>query len=126
MFDVMGYQITNEAFEKALLTARVHLKKGGLFIFDCWHGPAVVRNRPKNTRKIVYDPGGEKIVRSSKCKMNFASRVVDIRFMTKKICKKQAEDDKPGKPQNAVFILARNQGLAGKYEVCYQKGLPFF
>lgn len=83
MFNVMGYQITNEAFEKALLTARTHLKEGGLFVFDVWFGPAVLKDKPKSRTKVVYGTGGEKITRRSKCQTDVANQIVEISFVTK-------------------------------------------
>jgi SAM-dependent methyltransferase len=46
LFHVMSYQITNEDLIAAFQTAKHHLNKGGLFIFDCWYGPAVLKDRP--------------------------------------------------------------------------------
>ena len=47
LFHVVSYQTTNEDILAAFNTAREHLKKGGLFIFDCWYGPAVLTDRPE-------------------------------------------------------------------------------
>lgn len=46
LFHVMSYQITNKDLKAAFQTARHHLKNGGLFIFDCWYGPAVISDQP--------------------------------------------------------------------------------
>jgi SAM-dependent methyltransferase len=46
MFHVMSYQISNEALHAAFSTASAHLQPGGIFIFDCWYGPAVLSERP--------------------------------------------------------------------------------
>jgi len=46
LFHVMSYQRTNADLKAALGTAREHLAPGGLFIFDCWYGPAVLTDRP--------------------------------------------------------------------------------
>lgn len=46
LFHVMSYQISNEDIYKAFLTASEHLNTGGIFIFDCWYGPAVLTDRP--------------------------------------------------------------------------------
>ena len=89
MFDVMGYQITDEMFKRALLTANVHLKKSGLFIFDCWYGPTVLRGKLKNRIKVVCDRGGEKIARYSKCKLDTIGHTAEICFITKKYLKRR-------------------------------------
>src|SRR5262249_47425100 len=46
MFAVLGYQPTNADVRAALRTAHRHLRPGGLFVFDVWYGPAVLRERP--------------------------------------------------------------------------------
>lgn len=46
MFHVTSYQTTNADLEAAILTAKLHLNPGGVFIFDCWYGPAVLTIRP--------------------------------------------------------------------------------
>jgi SAM-dependent methyltransferase len=46
LFHVMSYQTTNDDLKAAFSTAAAHLSPGGLFIFDCWYGPAVLTDRP--------------------------------------------------------------------------------
>ena len=46
LFHVMSYQTTNADLVKAFATAKAHLKPGGLFLFDFWHGPAVLSEQP--------------------------------------------------------------------------------
>jgi SAM-dependent methyltransferase len=46
LFHVISYQPGNEDLAAAFATARAHLKPGGIFIFDCWYGPAVLTDRP--------------------------------------------------------------------------------
>jgi len=82
MFAVIGYQTTNDDFEKTLLRANKHLKKGGLFIFDCWFGPAVLADKPKNKIKKAKIKNGY-ILRETKCRFSLVSQVVDIFFKTK-------------------------------------------
>jgi SAM-dependent methyltransferase len=47
LFHVMSYQTTNADLKAAFTTVREHLKHGGLFLFDCWYGPAVLTQRPQ-------------------------------------------------------------------------------
>lgn len=44
---VLGYQHENEHVLATLANVRRHLRPGGLFICDVWHGPAVLLNRPQ-------------------------------------------------------------------------------
>jgi SAM-dependent methyltransferase len=46
LFHIMSYQRTNEDLIASLTTARAHLKPGGVFIFDYWYGPAVLKDPP--------------------------------------------------------------------------------
>ncbi|MGZ8393579.1 MAG: class I SAM-dependent DNA methyltransferase, partial [Nitrospira sp.] len=42
LFHVISYQATNNDLLAAFRTAREHLSAAGIFIFDCWYGPAVL------------------------------------------------------------------------------------
>lgn len=53
LFHVMSYQVTNEDLKSAFETAKIHLSNGGLFIFDCWYGPAVLTERSETRIKQV-------------------------------------------------------------------------
>ncbi|MCK4650930.1 class I SAM-dependent methyltransferase [Candidatus Babeliales bacterium] len=46
LFHVVSYQLTNDDLKKTFLSAAKHLNKEGIFIFDCWYGPAVLNNKP--------------------------------------------------------------------------------
>jgi SAM-dependent methyltransferase len=46
LFHVMSYQVSNEDLHAAFKTAKLHLKPGGVFLFDCWYGPGVLSDRP--------------------------------------------------------------------------------
>lgn len=55
LFHVMSYQTTNKDLQGVFETAKVHLKQGGVFIFDCWYGPAVLTDRPAVRIKRLED-----------------------------------------------------------------------
>ena len=46
LFHVVSYQTTNDDVRAVFASAADHLPKGGLFLFDVWHGPAVLTQRP--------------------------------------------------------------------------------
>jgi SAM-dependent methyltransferase len=52
---VISYQTTNEDLLAAFATVKAHLKPGGVFIFDCWYGPAVLSDRPTIRVKRLED-----------------------------------------------------------------------
>jgi SAM-dependent methyltransferase len=55
LFHVMSYQVTNADLQAAFATARALLEPGGIFIFDCWYGPAVLTDRPAVRVKRLED-----------------------------------------------------------------------
>ncbi|MGE4398259.1 MAG: class I SAM-dependent methyltransferase [Campylobacterales bacterium] len=46
LFHVASYQSGNDDLINYLKTAKEHLGKDGIFIFDCWYGPSVLSNKP--------------------------------------------------------------------------------
>lgn len=55
LFHVINYQTTNEDLKAEMETAAVHLKPGGLFLFDFWYGPAVLSDPPAVRVKRLED-----------------------------------------------------------------------
>lgn len=55
LFHVVSYQTTNDALRKTFANAARHLGAGGHFLFDAWHGPAVLTERPSVRVKRVED-----------------------------------------------------------------------
>src|SRR5262245_40026826 len=47
LFHVLCYQITDQDVLAVLATARQHLAPGAPFLFDIWHGSAVVSDPPR-------------------------------------------------------------------------------
>jgi SAM-dependent methyltransferase len=59
MFAVVGYQISDSAVRATLANVRRHLEPGGTFVFDVWHGPAVLAVGPSARVKVVPTSDGE-------------------------------------------------------------------
>jgi SAM-dependent methyltransferase len=55
LFHVISYQTSNQDLEDAIITAKTHLKPGGIFLFDCWYGPTVLSDRPVVRVKRLED-----------------------------------------------------------------------
>ncbi len=55
LFHVMSYMATNADLQLAFQTVRHHLSPGGICIFDCWYGPAVLHLRPSVRVKELSD-----------------------------------------------------------------------
>ena len=47
LFHVMSYLNDDDSINQSLKNIYYHLKEGGIFIFDCWYGPAVLYQRPE-------------------------------------------------------------------------------
>jgi SAM-dependent methyltransferase len=47
LFHVISYQTRNDDIRRAFATAKRSLRPGGVFVFDCWYGPAVLHQRPE-------------------------------------------------------------------------------
>jgi SAM-dependent methyltransferase len=80
MFAVMSYQATDEAIRGVCETARAHLSGRGIFIFDCWHAPAVLNEKPAARVKEVKLTGKEKMIRFTEPVMDARNHTVDVRF----------------------------------------------
>jgi len=79
MFHVINYQTSNEDLEMVFQTVKKHLKKGGLFIFDFWYGPAVLSDRPEK-RNLVMNNDSIEIKRSTLPEMNVNENLAVINF----------------------------------------------
>src|ERR1700730_11065603 len=55
LFHVVSYQTSNDALAGIFRTARSALSAGGLFVFDFWHGSAVLTQQPAVRVKSVAD-----------------------------------------------------------------------
>jgi SAM-dependent methyltransferase len=79
LFHVMSYQTSNDDLAAAFATAREHLKPGGAFIFDCWYGPAVLRQWPTVTEKTLSDDSTE-VYRKATPDIHVNENVVDVNY----------------------------------------------
>ncbi len=79
MFAVLGYQTTNSDVIAALNTARRHLSAGGLLIFDVWHGPAVLSQRPEQRMKTIDTENG-RIIRFASGEIDASNHVCHVNY----------------------------------------------
>lgn len=79
LFHVMSYQTTNDDLASSFATVREHLNPGGVFIFDCWYGPAVLSEPPVIRIKRLED---EKIsvLRIAEPVMHPNENLVDVNY----------------------------------------------
>ena len=103
MFAVMGYQTSNTALAAALRTARDCLVPGGLFLFDCWHGNAVLADRPAPRIKEI-DPGrGERIIRFTLPVVDEMRHIVTVNFKVWRIKGNEFTEADESHPMRYLF-----------------------
>jgi len=79
LFHVMSYQTSNEDLAAAFATAREHVKPNGIFLFDCWYGPSVLRQWPAVTEKHLEDDAIE-VNRRAEPVIHANENVVDVNY----------------------------------------------
>jgi len=79
LFHVASYQITNADLGAMFKTAVAHLKPGGVFLFDCWYGPAVLTDRPVVRIKRMYNDDVE-VLRIAEPVMHPNENIVDVNY----------------------------------------------
>ena len=79
LFNVVGYQTENESFEGMLKSINRSLTKGGLLMFDCWHAPAVLKDKPTDRVKEI-NVGERKIIRITKSELDITKNIIAITF----------------------------------------------
>lgn len=79
LFHVMSYQASNSDLTASFTTVREHLAPDGIFIFDCWYGPAVLVERPSVTIKRLEDVAVS-ITRIAEPTLNSAQNLVDVNY----------------------------------------------
>jgi SAM-dependent methyltransferase len=80
MFAVAGYQTGDADLAAMFATARRHLSRRGLFVFDLWHGAAVLAQRPENRQREfpAADEKGDTLIRSVSSVLDQAQKVVEL------------------------------------------------
>jgi SAM-dependent methyltransferase len=79
LFHVMSYQVSDTDVAAALDTAADHLAPGGLFLFDVWHGPAVLFQRPSVREKSAV-AGNLRVTRKATPELRMQDKVVIVNY----------------------------------------------
>ena len=79
LFHVVSYQVQDEDLAQIFATAARHLTAGGIFLFDCWYGPAVLKDPPTIRIKRFKD-ADTRIVRIAEPTMHFKSNVTEVSY----------------------------------------------
>ncbi|MCE0497075.1 MAG: class I SAM-dependent methyltransferase [Methylacidiphilales bacterium] len=79
LFHVVSYQTSNDDLLLTFAGAARHLQKGGVFLFDVWHGPAVLSERPSVRVKRVEDDT-TRLTRIAEPELDANAGVVTVRY----------------------------------------------
>jgi len=79
LFHVISYQTENDDLVNTFTTVKEHLKDRGIFIFDCWYGPAVLTSRPEVRIKRLED-NDIRILRISEPLLYPDKNIVDVNY----------------------------------------------
>jgi SAM-dependent methyltransferase len=79
LFHVVSYQVTDEDLAMTFATAAAHLAPGGIFLFDCWYGPAVLSDPPVVRAKRLED-AATSVVRTANPTMRPEENVTDVDY----------------------------------------------
>lgn len=79
MFAVMSYQTTNAELAAVCSGVAGHLRPGGVFCFDAWHGPGVLTDPPQPRERVIHS-GGRTVTRFTEPTMDAARHLVATRF----------------------------------------------
>jgi len=79
LFHVISYQISNDNLVRALENISRNLHDGGLFIFDCWYGPAVLGIKPEVRIKRCAGDGIE-LTRIAEPEVHTDKNTVDVKY----------------------------------------------
>jgi len=80
LFHVMSYQTSNDDLLAAFTTAWEHLNDGGVFVFDCWYGPAVLKQWPTVTEKNLEDESTH-VFRRATPTIHANENIVDVNYV---------------------------------------------
>lgn len=79
LFNVVGYQTSNEAIQGMLHGISEFLKPGGFFMFDCWYGPAVLKTPPTDKIKEIQERRN-RIIRLTRSQLLANLNIIEINF----------------------------------------------
>ncbi|NJB69184.1 SAM-dependent methyltransferase [Desulfobaculum xiamenense] len=79
LFHVMSYMTTNADLRAAFGAAARHLRPGGVFVFDCWYGPCVLAEPPREARRTAQ-ADGIRLERMTRPELDVRANAVSVHF----------------------------------------------
>lgn len=79
LFHVVSYQTSNAAVYQTFENAKKHLSPEGIFLFDVWYGPAVLKSPPAVRVKRLEDAIVE-VTRIAEPRIHWNQNTVDVNY----------------------------------------------
>lgn len=103
LFHVFSYLTTNEDLKQGFQTVYKHLKSEGLFLFDFWYGPAVLKQQPEVRTKHLSDETID-VERCARPEINYNENYVDVNYDLS-ICEKATASTQKIQEQHRMRYL---------------------
>lgn len=104
LFDSIGYVATNENILKVLRSVHKHLKPGGLFVFEFWHAPAMLKNfDPVRVRR--WKLTDRELLRISETKLDDAQQLAHVSYSVYEFLPNQTYKTLSETQTNRFFLL---------------------
>lgn len=118
LFHVMSYQVTNKDMQDVVNAAYQHLKKGGLFIFDCWYGPGVLTDPPTVRTKQMAN-SAINVTRLAHPLLNSVENTVDVNYtiLINPINSKEVTEIKETHKMRYIFVKEVELLIENKFEL---------
>jgi SAM-dependent methyltransferase len=113
LFHVVSYQVSNHDLSETFANAARHLQAGGVFVFDVWHGPAVLGERPAVRVKRVEDEH-VLLTRIAEPELDLNASVVTVRYSMLAEAKTGAKLEKFGEEHRMRYLFPTEIDLLAK------------
>lgn len=124
MFNVIGYQTTNDDINSTFKNVSSNLKPDGLFLFDCWYAPAVIADPPTDRMKEIK-LSRSRIIRLTQSAVQHQKNIVQIMFHVFSLAGKNLKDESVETHQMRYWSLPEISNLLEMNNLKLIKACPF-
>lgn len=122
LFDSIGYVQTNEALMQTLRGVHHHLRPDGLFLFECWHAAAMLRNyEPVRVRR--WSTPTADVLRISETKLDPVKQLAHVTYTIYELFRDGSYTSLKETHTNRFFLV---QEVAGWLSYCGLTPLRWF
>jgi len=80
LFDSIGYVLTNESVLRVLNGVKNNLKPDGIFVFEFWHAPAMLRHFDPLRKRKFHLSNNHILHRISKTSIDYQSNIASVAY----------------------------------------------